>query len=386
MTTEVSNSLRKAAVLLRSLDADSATVLLSQLSADEARAVRQAMRELGEVDPLEQEELRDELRGGRGVREPDMFGGVELDFSIEANDIGSHFDRFPAPVPAPREPQPFDWLEGNDLPTLAAMLDREHLSTVAVVLSHLPPDRASQVLAALPISRRAAALERLADLGESDRASLEVIERQLADWIATQKAERQRRADRLRSIQAILEHSPRATCDAVLSELARSNQSLAAEVGPAPAPLPPRQTSIRDFATRTYGEQAGSLWQSRREQPPMEAPAPTPTAIVVAEKVAAPPVPETPFEIVATLNAKQLTELFRHCSVDRVVLALAGASDAICQQVERQLPKSIGRELRRRMHSLASVRLSDLAQAQRDVATKAAELFQDADAPQFTTN
>jgi flagellar motor switch protein FliG len=384
MTTEVSNSLRKAAVLLRSLDADSSAVLLSQLSADEARAVRQAMRELGEVDPLEQEELRDELRGGRGVREPDILGGVELDFSSEANDIDSAFDPYPAP--APRVPQPFDWLEGNDLPTLAAMLDREHLSTVAVVLSHLPPDRASQVLAALPVSRRAAALERLADLGESDRASLEVIERQLADWIATQKAERQRRADRLRSIQAILEHSPRATCDAVLSELARSNQDLASEVGPAPPKLAPRKSPVRHFATRTYGEQAGSLWQSRREHPSKVSTAPEPIEHVFPEIVAKPTVPAPPFEIITTLSTKQLTELFRHCSVDRVVLALAGASDEICQQVERQLPKSIGKELRRRMHSLASVRLSDLAQAQKEVAMKVEELFGEADSTQITSH
>jgi flagellar motor switch protein FliG len=375
MTTEVSNSLRKAALLLRSLDADSATVLLSQLSAEEARAVRQAMRELGEVDPLEQEELRDELRGTRGVKEPNVFGGVELDFSTEASDIESYYESLPIPTPATRIPEPFDWLEGNDLPSLAAMLDREHLSTVAVVLSHLPPDRASQVLAALPLSRRAAALERLADLGESDRASLEVIERQLADWIATQKAERQRRADRLRSIKSILEHSPRATCDSVLAELARSNQELATEVGPAHYKLPARKSSIREAVPHSYGEQAGSLWQNRRQPPVVELSTQLPVEMVVVEPVTTPPVPETPFEIITTLSAEQLTDLFRHCSVDRVVLALAGASDEVCQQVERQLPRSIGKELRRRMHSLASVRLSELTQAQREVATKAAELF-----------
>ena len=118
----------------------------------------------------------------------------------------------------------------------------------------------------------------------------------------------------------------------------------------------------------------------------MKSLAPAPIEPIVAELVETPPVPAPPFEIITILNASQLTELFRHCSVDRVVRALAGASNEICQQVERQLPKSIGKELRRRMHSLASVRLSDLAEAQREVAIKIAELFGTADAARITKN
>ena len=58
MATTLSPTLRKAALLIRSLDADSSAVLLGQLFDDEAQAVRRAIRDLGEVDPLEQEELR----------------------------------------------------------------------------------------------------------------------------------------------------------------------------------------------------------------------------------------------------------------------------------------------------------------------------------------
>jgi flagellar motor switch protein FliG len=47
----MSANLRKAAVLLRGLDADTAAMLLGQLSAEEAAALREAMRGLGPVDP-----------------------------------------------------------------------------------------------------------------------------------------------------------------------------------------------------------------------------------------------------------------------------------------------------------------------------------------------
>ncbi len=48
--TNVDPNLRKAAVLLRSLDADTAAVMLGQLSAEEAATIRAAMRAVGQVE------------------------------------------------------------------------------------------------------------------------------------------------------------------------------------------------------------------------------------------------------------------------------------------------------------------------------------------------
>ncbi|MDA8745552.1 hypothetical protein N9N28_13045 [Rubripirellula amarantea] len=405
MTVTLTPSLRKAAVLLRSLDADSATVLLSQLSADEAREVRKAMRELGDVDPDEQAELRDALRGPQTSLDTEDHGatkdgGVELAFSTELAaepELGMP-DLMPTPTMLPSKPaadQPFSWLEGGDLPSLAVMLEREHLSTVAVVLSHLPPDRASLVLGALPPSRRAAALQRLADLGESDRGSLDVIEQQLADWIAAQKAERQRRADRLQVIQGILRHSSGRTCDTVLAEIARHDHSLASEIGHVHATS--TTSRLQGLPTRPVAEQASALWQPpkhtvtklpprverapRQDSAETEPPAvvsarhPQPTPIQVGVETPTKSEPTFRFEQIADLHGRQIAELFRHCPVEYIVLALAGASDSLSRKIERMLPKNVAKELRRRMHSLESVRLSELEAAQDQLAETAARLF-----------
>lgn len=425
MTSSLNPSLRKAAILLRSLDAESATALLSQLSAEEARAVREAMKNLGELDPLEQQELREELRAPRAKAYDDFDrGGVELDFSSSAIEP-AEVDPLPTAIPpmpaavAEVSNKPFAWLEGGDLPSLSAILEREHLSTVAVVLSHLSPDLASQVLDALPSSRRAAALERLADLGESDRDCLEVIERQLADWIAVQKAERQRRADRLQSIQAILSHSAGTICESVMAEIARHDKSLAEEIGPVRSVN--RAKQAMRMVERTLGEQAEGLRQSpsprlpefnrptvvmstvqphhheserpearsveRRSMesaPPVSPvqetkPTPPPTKVVETQPAVVPPaaVPKIdyPFERITQLNQRQLAELFSHCDSETVVKALAGATQEVSRHVERLLPKSVVRELNRRMHTLSSVRLSELSDAQSLMAQTAARLY-----------
>ena len=367
MATTLPPTLRKAALLIRSLDADSSAVLLGQLSDDEAQAVRRAIRDLGEVDPLEQEELRLELRTAPlEDSTPVDESGVELALST---DLDSPLNDVPRPLnqSANDADQPFGWLEGGDLPSLAAILEREHLSTVAVVLSHLPPRRASEVLSALPPVRRAAALERLADLGESDRASLEVIERELAEWIRAQKAERQRRADRLISIQAILRHSSPSTCDSVLSDIAMHDESLAREIGEVRSTA---RNAKPQLPSRPIGGQAATL--EHRESASVTTKKSTPRSSEVVPTTAP---PQFAFERLVELTDTQLVELFRNCSSDCVVLALAGASDQLTRRVESRLPKNVAKELRRRMHNLSSVRLSDFAKAQERVASVAAKVF-----------
>lgn len=367
-------------MLIRSLDSDSATVLLSQLSAEEARAVRDAMRELGSVDPAEQEELRNVLRRPEPTDEPADHTGVELTISapsLHEPELPTSSEPLHTSTVLLDAPQPFAWLEGNDLPSLAAMLEREHLSTVAVVLSHLEPERASEVLAALPPRRRAAAIERLADLGESDRSSLEVIERQLADWIATQKAERQRRADRLTAIQSILKHSSPQTCQAVLSDISQHDRALVAEIGD----IHGKQSSPKlPEPALALGEQASGLKRSERAgaAPPGCNETSTAEINIPREHAIESPIRRVPsfaFGQLTQLNDQQLAKLFAHCPSDCVVKALASAPEAVTKHVERSLPKSLSKELRRRMHGLSAVRLSDLTEAQQQVAEVAGQLF-----------
>ena len=286
---------------------------------------------------------------------------------VETGRINSEAPTISVPQPSAHD-QPFAWLDGGDLPSLAIMLEREHLSTIAVVLSHLPPASASEVLAALSPSRRAAAIERLADLGDSDRASLEVIERELADWIATQKAERQRRADRLQVIQAILQHSSPGTCQDVLREIADHDQTLAREIGPIRNSKAPRPVS---GPARPIAQQAAAL-----EHPPLPSRQPANSEPVApTPKQPAPREPHFDFDDVSLLTRGQLAELFRHCAGEKIVLALAGAQQPLIEHVERMLPRSVVKELRRRMHALSSVRLSDFAAAQDDVAKVAGRMF-----------
>lgn len=391
------SSLHKAALLLRSLDSDSAAVLLAQLSPAEAKAVRMAMRDLREVDPDEQAALRDELRQRESIRtEPeDTAAGVELELSTLADgfiesDVAPQWSiapttqqdtASPSSSTEPADATPFAWLEGGDLPRLAEILEREHISTVAVVLSNLPPSSASELLRALPRSRRAAALERLADLGDSDRTSLEVVEKGLAAWIEKQKAEQRRRADRMDAVQAILKHSPNDTANAVLADIADRDSELAKRLGVATRQPALQQQRLPETASRqNLSVQAARLATSFERQRSNEESPTTKTDGAKPHESIAQPVPSTTapsfaFERLTELNQSQIAELFGNCPADKLVLALAGSSETVTKHVQKRLPKSVAKELSRRIHQISAIRLSDVTRAQHQIASTATRLF-----------
>jgi flagellar motor switch protein FliG len=169
-------------VFFRSLDADTATTLLAQLSPSEAQRLRAAIRSIGELDPEEQADVIAEFRRAKPLATETVSEGVELALS------------FPDTHSLPSKPasdstnvstgKRFEFLDKAPIEALVPYLAREHAQTIAVVLSHLPPRRAADVLAALPEKMQAETIERLAVLGETDPESVVVLESELAAWLA----------------------------------------------------------------------------------------------------------------------------------------------------------------------------------------------------------
>src|SRR5687768_3002628 len=166
---------RKAAILIASLDARSADALLNGLPPHEADEVRRLAVALETIDPAEQEAVIGEFLGrpvgqslrGRHARTADD-AGVELNLSS-----------------GPREQGPrFRFLQEAECDRLAPFLQGEHPQTIAVVLSHLSPNRALEVLSGLSPSLQADVVRRLVDLDEMDPDVLRDVERSLESRIS----------------------------------------------------------------------------------------------------------------------------------------------------------------------------------------------------------
>lgn len=354
-------NLRKAAVLLRSVDADTAATLLAQLSADEAAALREAMRGLGPVDADEQREVLTDFRRQKPQAEP-LSRGVELTLSSPQ----------PAakPVTAPSGKR-FEFLESAPAKTLAIYLAREHAQTIAVVLSHLPPERAALVLAALSEKLQTETLERLSNLGETDSEAIAMLESELAAWVKSRPGTAGERRQRRETVTSILAAADAKTRDAIVARLKDRNSELAQGIQPLARERarPPREDRGDEYRViqssvkrQQLNTQLNSLVAERSKAHPPAASQPT-----------RPKPQRIDFDHLIHLDSLMLARLLKVADPHTLALALAGSKDELVERICDRMPKRIAKAFRRQVRRLGPMKLSDVEAAQRAIADLAAK-------------
>jgi flagellar motor switch protein FliG len=351
LMTNVDHNLRKAAVLLRSLDADTAAVMLGRLSTDEAAKIRGAMRAVGQVATSEQADVMAELRGARPAAAASSAGDVELSLSTSYSD-----ESYGEAVAT--SARRFEFLETAPTHALVLHLAREHAQTIAVVLSHLPPERAAAVLAALPQKVQAETVERLSTLGETDPECLSVLKRELETWASERDLLRNGNGRRRDTMAAILAAADSKSRSHILSNMKDHKSALAEQFSPGRAerlavnaPLAKPQASIPRVLSAA--KQARQL----------------PTTSVRPPEVS---LPRIDFDNLVELDARTLSAVLRQVDANVLALALAGSRDELVERICEQMPKRTAREFRRQLRRLGPTRLSDVEGAQQAVAKIAA--------------
>ena len=290
-TTE--NHLRRAAILVASLDSGAADTLLERLSPADADRLRRMVAALDEIDPREQEAAIEQFLGFESPEPP------------------------PSAAPA-REGPPFHFLHEARSDQLLPFLEGEHPQTVAVVVSHLPPEQAARLLHALAPALQADVMRRLVDLEEADPAVVREVERGLEERIARHVRTQRRRTAGLSALVSILE-----SADSRLQGRLQANLSRHA---PQLARLLPRQAAIHSF---------DELWR---------------------------------------LDDESLGRLLDAADPQTTILALAGARGSLVERLLSQLPEHEADSLREAWRRLGPTPLSDIEQAQEEMVHVACQL------------
>lgn len=390
MMPNTNNNLRKAAIFLRSLDADTAAAMLGQLTPDEAAALRAAMREVGQFDLAERDDVAAEFRRARPAVEENALGGVELQLSSPApppsDEAGAKAATSTTHIaPADTGMKPFEFLQHAPIARLVPYLAREHAQTIAVVLSRLDPARAASVLAGLPDKLQSESLERLASLGETDPESVVVVERELAAWMAGRTAGRRGDSRRNESALSILAAADVSTRRRLLDRLRTHNALLANELAP--------NASTNDFVRSQPSMQLPAEGNRRATQYSYQAAAcarrleasfaPTSSLTPVAPTLPRPtatlaslrpqPLPTMPFDDLLNVDKRTLAAIVRELDTSVLVLALAGSKDELTHYICSQLPRRVARGLRRELRHLGPTLLSDVEAAQKAVSRVASK-------------
>jgi flagellar motor switch protein FliG len=355
--TQLPTAIRKAAILVSTLDDQAADALLAQMGDEMAARVRNAMMELADIDTGEQQAVLAEfLRGGNKSNSAadaaslSGSGGVEFDESLLARIDEPSRSTPSAASPASRQgSNPFDFLADAPPRSVAEILAREQPQTIAVVVSRLSPDLAAQLLESLPPALATDALERMAWLDEPAAEVLADLAHQLRCALAPYLrvgAERSQALAGLHAVLGAMDHSSRTR---VLSGLAARNRSLSRQLG-----------HPHSAAART----------------PVES---EPEVISYRYRLARPDECQrhmtlVDFDDFTTFSDETIRRILAAAEPQMVLLALTGADESLLARILRQLPPRAAATLRTRLNHPGAVRLRDIEAAREQLADLARRL------------
>ncbi len=333
------SAIRKAAILISTLDNASGDALLEQMGPEVAERVRNTLMELEDIPEGEQQRVIADFMNRSPSGED---SGVEFDPALAR--------RMEAEMPPERriEERPFHFLQDAEPALLAAYLEREHPQTAAVVISNLPPEQAALVLEQMPAEVSTEALRRMAWLDELSPEVLRDVERELKAALLPKMRGPEKRLAGLASVQAVLSALPGGSRSEMLDRLAEQDQQL-----------------VRQLGYRASHEK--SSFQYRLEPPPLlegssSTPAPGSGRATLDVELAA-----EEFEELFALDDRNLRRVFAAAEMPVLVLALTGAEEKFTRRILRQLPQREAEVLKQRLTHPGPLLLRDIEAAQQQI-------------------
>jgi flagellar motor switch protein FliG len=359
MNYDRTERIRRAAILVASLEETLAEQMLDNLPRGEAARILAEVDRLGEVDPDEQQDVLEEFRrAGRRGREAD--DAVQFTYSAPqpaaaGSPSNASSGRGDASDDAPSEPNDADAM------LMAELLAAEHPQTVAAALARLGHDQGAAVFASLPSALQTEVLDRLATLQPADEGAVQELEVQL-----------QRRVD---------EHRTRREQAAAGAELARR---ILAKTSPAQRTALLGRLSLAETSATSQAENLKHAKSNSRHSPktaravrPSPAfateplfPAATPEFVEWTDEPAASESGESNLDLVdrsgelEALDDRTLLEALRLADEQTVHRALAASSERFLQRIAAKLRRRQAAKLRKVVRALGPIRLAELRQAQ----------------------
>ncbi len=181
----VPNGSEAAAILLMLLGDDEAADVLSRLDPNEVQHLGAAMFNVADVSEEQVEGVFDLFLNRARARTTIGFGAAPRIRAVMEQALGpERAESVLARITPPTDSRALDALRWMDVKTIAALIENEHPQIAALVLAHLEPPAAADVLQLLPVDLQPDVIHRVATLESVTAEALEELERILVREVA----------------------------------------------------------------------------------------------------------------------------------------------------------------------------------------------------------
>ena len=222
--------IRKAAILLMSLPEEQAALLLAKLDPKQLEAVSVEVARLNEITGDEQEAALHDFSKSNPNTLSGRVGGLDVARSLVEKALGKGATATVDNIRQSLEALPFGFLQKVDSQNLLTFIIDEHPQTIALILCHLPPAQAADVISGLPTERQVSVIRRVATMAQTSPEIIQEVENGLERRMASVMSQQFENAGGVSSVAEILNVIDRATERSLLENLAQETPELVEEI------------------------------------------------------------------------------------------------------------------------------------------------------------
>ena len=303
------SDIHKAAILLMSMPDDQAAQLLTRLEPKQVEAVSIEIAKISNISGDEQEQVIQEFGNANPNALSGRAGGLEVAKNLVERALGKGANVTLDNVRQSIEALPFGFLQKVDSQNLLTFIIDEHPQTIALILSHVPPSQAADILSGLPAEQQLPVIRRVATMGQTSPEIIREVEKGLENRMSSLMNQQFENAGGVSTVAEILNVVDRATERTLLENLAQEDAALVDEI--------------------------------RR-------------LMFV-------------FEDIAKLGDREIQTLLKNVESAQWAMALKGASEELKDKILKNMSKRAADLLKEEMEYLGPVRLSNVEQMQQQI-------------------
>lgn len=302
--------IRKAAIMMVSIDTDSAAKILANLPQEDIERISMEIARLDDVAPDVRDGVVSEYYQTHMARKYLEQGGLDyakmlLEKSLSPDQAASILQGLQESI----QQTPFHFLKKADPENLMTFIQDEHPQTIALILAHLSANQASEILSGLSAKKQIEVVKRVARMEQTTPEAIRQVEAGLETRLASIVNQDLERAGGVEAIAEILNLVDRSTEKGILENLEEEDPDMVEQI--------------------------------RR-------------LMFV-------------FEDILLVNDKGIQSMLKEVEHDELALALKTASEELQEKVFRNMSERAATLIKEDMEYMGPVRVSDVEQAQQRI-------------------
>jgi len=304
------SGMQKAAILMIALGSDKSAKVIQHLGEAEIDQLTLEMANVRKISSDQRDMVVDEFHQMCIANDYIAQGGIEFARDVLERALGQQkaFEIITR-LSSSLKMRPFDLVRRTDPKQLLSFIQGEHPQTIALIMTHLPSDRAAILLSSLSQDRQADVTKRIALMGRTSPEVLKEIEKILERKISSLAPTDYTTSGGIQSVVDILNRSDPGTLKAVMDTLEVEDPELAEQVK--------RQMFV--------------------------------------------------FEDIITIDDRGIQLVLREVDIKDLALALKGSNPDVGQKIMSNMSARASQNLREDMEFMGPVRLRDVEEAQQRI-------------------